>query len=87
VEESSCDCTRSDFECDFNYFMNHDGVCVLGSSMQPPPPTCVDGIKRHSVGYRKKQISSCSGGVEAELQGKLETCGMKSFSKIRSATN
>lgn len=66
----NCACTRQDYECDFNYFLDVDGICKLVPGYNPPdhkevcfsenPPT----EYWFPTGYRKIPLSSCEGGHE-----------------------
>lgn len=75
VDITPCECTRSDFECDYNYILDSEGNCVLGPNLLASNPVCIDGVKRFSVGYVKKRLSQCSGGLEEQFGGKTESCG------------
>jgi hypothetical protein len=65
---SNCECTRADFECDFNYEMQKDGSCGLVAGL--PKPDHSEQCKNdpelveywEPTGYRKIPQSTCEGG-------------------------
>ncbi|KAL8839972.1 MAG: hypothetical protein Q9170_001514 [Blastenia crenularia] len=67
-----CECTRADFECDYNFEPAKDGSCKLVSGLEPPDHSkiCKDDPKRESyfrpTGYRRVPLSTCVGGNELE---------------------
>lgn len=77
---STCACTRSDFECDYNYFRDYDGTCKLVEGLDPESITDVckkrpDVIEYHeSSGYRKIPISTCRGGVKLDANTDVRAC-------------
>lgn len=65
----NCACTAADFECEFNYYRNSEGDCVLVSGANPLSPsteeeTCRDfeSAWYERTAYRKIPYSSCEGG-------------------------
>ena len=75
----NCTCTRSDFECDYNYERLNDGTCRLVEGLQPADPKreCEkEGVKEwYSItGYRRIPITTCSGGVEYDLTSYSHPC-------------
>ncbi|KAL1916286.1 uncharacterized protein VTP21DRAFT_5903 [Calcarisporiella thermophila] len=62
-----CSCSKQDFECDFGYWRNENGECVLFGYDPDRPANCPPGTKyMASSGYRKITMSSCQGGVDLE---------------------
>ncbi|KAL8723989.1 MAG: hypothetical protein Q9166_008192 [cf. Caloplaca sp. 2 TL-2023] len=68
----NCECTRSDFECDYNYEPAKDGSCRLVAGQEPPDHSkvCKEDPERMSyfkpTGYRRVPLSTCEGGNELE---------------------
>jgi hypothetical protein len=61
----TCECSLRDFECDYNFFRNSAGECVLYGIDPEQPSGCVDGTTyKGSSGYRKIALSKCSGGKD-----------------------
>ena len=64
----NCECTREDFECDFNYSRDKDGVCKLVPGYDPPnhEEICFSDNPPSEfylpTGYRKITLSTCVGG-------------------------
>lgn len=67
-QEKLCQCTRSDYECDYNYYRDSDGTCKLVDGLSP-----ADRMKEmceaeggfqyfEPTGYRKLPLSQCYGG-------------------------
>lgn len=65
-----CECTRADYECDYNYYRDSDGTCKLVKGLSP-----ADRMKEmcaqpgtfqyfEPTGYRKLPLSKCEGGKE-----------------------
>ncbi|OCH85342.1 Oligoxyloglucan reducing end-specific cellobiohydrolase [Obba rivulosa] len=78
---NSCGCTASDFECEFNYYRNDAGECVLVPGTEPLPPddSCRNGEEYwfERTPYRKIPYSSCDGGVRPD-RGAMHACpGLK----------
>jgi photosystem II stability/assembly factor-like uncharacterized protein len=75
-----CDCTREDFECDYNYETASDGSCQLVPGLEPPDHSkaCARDPKKISyfepTGYRKIPLSQCQGGKELEFTGTERPC-------------
>ncbi|KAL9601360.1 MAG: hypothetical protein Q9219_002536 [cf. Caloplaca sp. 3 TL-2023] len=67
-----CECTRADFECDYNFEPAKDGSCRLVAGLAPPDHSkiCKDEPDRISyfepTGYRRVPLSRCQGGNELE---------------------
>ncbi|XP_066517473.1 VPS10 domain-containing receptor SorCS1 isoform X2 [Hoplias malabaricus] len=61
-----CDCTESDFECDYGYERRTDGRCTPAFWFQPSSMSrsCTTGHTfLNSTGYRKVVSNNCTGGV------------------------
>ncbi|KAJ7623527.1 vacuolar protein sorting/targeting protein 10 [Roridomyces roridus] len=67
--EKNCSCVRSDFECEFNYYKNDNGECVLSPGLTPLPSdrSCRNGSWYERTAYRKISYSSCQGGERLDL--------------------
>ncbi|KNC82871.1 hypothetical protein SARC_04850 [Sphaeroforma arctica JP610] len=79
TSNTSCPCTKEDFECDYGYFRpNIDQHCVEYASfnMSTVAP-CSNGEEEYvqSSGYRRVPGDSCSGGVENQyISSMLVSC-------------
>ncbi|KAK2759029.1 vacuolar protein sorting/targeting protein PEP1 [Arachnomyces sp. PD_36] len=66
----NCDCTRQDYECDYNYEPQKDGSCALVPGLKPADPkqTCYDdpdAIEYYEpTGYRLIPLSTCTNGLQ-----------------------
>lgn len=64
----NCTCTRSDYECDYNYFRDEDGTCKLVKGLSPADHKAAmckipDTFQYFEpTGYRKIPLSTCVGG-------------------------
>ncbi|KAJ9669353.1 vacuolar protein sorting/targeting protein PEP1 [Coniosporium apollinis] len=71
--KKNCECTREDFECDYNYQRANEGSCVLVPGLQPANPERVckenpDLIEFYdTTGYRRIPITTCEGGLEMDV--------------------
>ncbi|KAL7747853.1 vacuolar protein sorting/targeting protein PEP1 [Sorochytrium milnesiophthora] len=73
--EGVCECTKSDFDCDTNFFRNDAGQCVLMGEDPMKPANCVNGTEYESKsGYRRISVSKCTGGIDYERPVK-RVCG------------
>lgn len=65
-----CACTHRDFECDYNFERNSDGLCIAVGEERDPIEDCyADPTLDHYypvTGYRRIPGNSCEGGVEQE---------------------
>ncbi|XP_059410587.1 VPS10 domain-containing receptor SorCS1 isoform X2 [Carassius carassius] len=72
-----CDCTESDFECDYGFERRADGKCTpafwfLPSSMSR---TCTtEHTFLNSTGYRKVVSNNCTGGVMEKYTARRQLC-------------
>ncbi|KAI2621067.1 Oligoxyloglucan reducing end-specific cellobiohydrolase [Hypoxylon sp. NC1633] len=70
--EEVCECTRQDYECDYNFEMDNHGQCKLVEGLQPLDPVQIcrenpDEIEYHEPsGFRRIPLTTCKGGVEAD---------------------
>ncbi|RPD60705.1 Oligoxyloglucan reducing end-specific cellobiohydrolase [Lentinus tigrinus ALCF2SS1-6] len=75
----NCQCTASDFECEFNYVRDDAGECVLIPGMQPRDPDPADQCRGGSdywyelTPYRKIPYSSCEEGKRID-RGAAHPC-------------
>ncbi|SMN18495.1 similar to Saccharomyces cerevisiae YBL017C PEP1 Type I transmembrane sorting receptor for multiple vacuolar hydrolases [Maudiozyma saulgeensis] len=76
----NCTCTRSDFECDYNFIKAKDGTCKLveGLSTAPASDICTknpDLIEFSDLtGYRKIPLSTCQGGLKLDVASDTYPC-------------
>ncbi|CAR30378.1 type I sorting receptor [Lachancea thermotolerans CBS 6340] len=76
----NCSCTRSDFECDYNYYKANDGTCKLVKGLEPADPSQIckkdsDLIEYFEItGYRKIPLSTCEGGLRLDVASKSHAC-------------
>ncbi|OBZ73619.1 Vacuolar protein sorting/targeting protein 10 [Grifola frondosa] len=74
---SNCACEQSDFECEFNYYKNDAGECVLhpGTQSLPDDNSCRNGEEfwYERTAYRKIPYSSCEGGKRLD-RGTSHAC-------------
>ncbi|KAI5298118.1 hypothetical protein KEM56_004305, partial [Ascosphaera pollenicola] len=67
--KKNCECTRQDYECDYNFARQKGGACALVSGLDPADPTAVcradpDAVEWYEpTGYRKIPLSTCEGGL------------------------
>ncbi|KAJ6624911.1 Oligoxyloglucan reducing end-specific cellobiohydrolase [Mycena sp. CBHHK59/15] len=82
--EKNCVCLETDFECEFNYFKNDAGECVLVSGTTPFPndDSCRDGgdYWYERTPYRKISFSSCDGGERPDRGPRHDCPGFKGHS-------
>ncbi|KAJ3174619.1 vacuolar protein sorting/targeting protein PEP1 [Irineochytrium annulatum] len=64
--EDPCQCTKSDYECDYNfYFDSNSAECKLVGDDPLQPSNCKAGTEYDgSPGYRKIPMSKCTGGLK-----------------------
>ncbi|PYH84716.1 vacuolar protein sorting/targeting protein 10 [Aspergillus uvarum CBS 121591] len=68
----NCSCTKSDFECDYNYEPLSDGSCGLVKGLSPPDAMAVCKVDPDRVeyweptGYRRLPQTTCQGGLELD---------------------
>ncbi|VEU19482.1 DEKNAAC100201 [Brettanomyces naardenensis] len=64
----NCACSRQDYECDFNYFRDSDGICKLVPGYSPPNHQDIcnseDSLGEYYLptGYRRTSLTTCEGG-------------------------
>ncbi|OZJ04165.1 hypothetical protein BZG36_03117 [Bifiguratus adelaidae] len=67
VLQSTCACRRNDFECDFGFWRDWEGKCVLHERHPDRPKGCKPGSKfKGRSGYKKNPNSVCEGGENLE---------------------
>ncbi|KAJ7493393.1 vacuolar protein sorting/targeting protein 10 [Mycena galericulata] len=75
--EKNCLCTKSDFECEFNYYKNDDDECVLAAGTTPlaNDDSCRsdDDYWYERTAYRKISFSTCEGGERPD-RGERHQC-------------
>ncbi|TPX69836.1 hypothetical protein SpCBS45565_g02188 [Spizellomyces sp. 'palustris'] len=72
-----CECTKADYECEYNHARNEKGECVLLPGLLPPEPRCVDSLMRKPTAYRKLKKSKCQGGTSLDLGEIVGVCGRR----------
>ncbi|KAI0017408.1 vacuolar protein sorting [Xylariomycetidae sp. FL0641] len=76
----NCECTRSDFECDYNYELDNHNNCVLVSGLEPLDPERVcrenpDEFEYYEPsGFRRIPLTTCKGGVELDKARTAHPC-------------
>ncbi|KAF3481927.1 Vacuolar protein sorting/targeting protein 10 [Arthroderma uncinatum] len=69
-EKKNCECTRRDYECDYNYQRQNDGTCALVPGLEPANPMqiCKDDPEAveyfDPTGYRRLPMTTCEGGLQ-----------------------
>ncbi|XP_038648027.1 VPS10 domain-containing receptor SorCS2 isoform X4 [Scyliorhinus canicula] len=69
-----CQCTESDFECDYGFEQQANGRCVPAFWYNPDSPSedCKFGLTyTRSSGYRKVALNVCQGGID-KRQGSMQ---------------
>ncbi|KAI5865000.1 Oligoxyloglucan reducing end-specific cellobiohydrolase [Durotheca rogersii] len=67
-----CECTRQDFECDYNFEMHNHGQCKLVEGLKPLDPVQVcrenpDEFEYYEPsGFRRIPLTTCKGGFEPD---------------------
>ncbi|KAI9759160.1 MAG: vacuolar protein sorting/targeting protein PEP1 [Chaenotheca gracillima] len=75
----NCECTRQDFECDYNFQAQNDRSCGLVPGLDPSDhskickedPNAVEYFE--PTGYRRIPLTTCEGGTELEYR-KAQPC-------------
>ncbi|KAI1634357.1 vacuolar protein sorting [Biscogniauxia mediterranea] len=68
----NCECTRQDYECDYNFEMDNHGYCKLVDGLQPldPEQVCRENPDEFEYyepsGFRRIPLTTCKGGVESD---------------------
>ncbi|KAI0882701.1 Oligoxyloglucan reducing end-specific cellobiohydrolase [Annulohypoxylon maeteangense] len=76
----NCECTRQDFECDYNFEMDNHGHCGLVEGLQPLDPEQVCKDKPDEIeyyepsGFRRIPLTTCKGGFEADKVLQAHPC-------------
>lgn len=81
----NCECTREDYECDFNFELHIDGTCKLvkGLETRKGDEVCLDGSANEwweATGYRKIPASTCEGGLVLD-KWKVHACPGKKLER------
>ncbi|KAJ7579906.1 vacuolar protein sorting/targeting protein 10 [Mycena floridula] len=84
VIKNNCACTAADFECEFNYYKNDEGKCVLqpGTTPLADDATCSNGESYwySRTAYRKIPYSSCVDGERPDRGDRHECPGFAGHS-------
>lgn len=83
----NCECTREDYECDYNYELSKDGTCKLVAGLESKKGDEICKNKDvnewwEPTGYRKLQRSTCDGGLLLD-KWKSHACPGKTIEKVR----
>lgn len=79
-QTETCQCTRADFECDYNHERQPDGICTLveGEPLPDPKQVCYDNpnvTEYYEVtGYRRIPQTTCQGGLELNMTPRTHPC-------------
>ncbi|ORX80565.1 Oligoxyloglucan reducing end-specific cellobiohydrolase [Basidiobolus meristosporus CBS 931.73] len=69
VQQSSCECTELDYQCDYNFWRNSEGKCELYGTDPDRPHNCPAGeTYEGSSGYTKIPTSKCKGGLQKDTK-------------------
>lgn len=80
IQYTDCDCTRRDYECDYNFELDNHGQCKLVPGFQPisGQEWCAQNPNETSwfepTGYRKVPLSTCKGGNELDKTSTEHPC-------------
>jgi len=75
VSKENCPCSEIDYECDFSYWRDPYGKCVLDGVDPKQPENCKKGeVFNGSSGYRKIAASTCTGSFKYDEPVK-RVCG------------
>ncbi|KAK3510616.1 hypothetical protein QTP70_011873 [Hemibagrus guttatus] len=77
VTSDPCECTESDFECDYGYERRTDGRCTPAFWFHPSSMSrsCITGHTfLNSTGYRKVVSNNCTGGVVDLYMARRRPC-------------
>ncbi|KAI9102556.1 hypothetical protein DFS34DRAFT_398456 [Phlyctochytrium arcticum] len=69
-----CDCSKLDFECDYNFFRDPDTRKCVGTDPKRPAVCKPGETYQGSSGYRKIAASKCKGGEDL-AKDETRTCG------------
>ncbi|KAI0110034.1 Oligoxyloglucan reducing end-specific cellobiohydrolase [Daldinia grandis] len=75
-----CECTRSDFECDYNFELDNHGHCELVDGLRPldPEQVCKENPDQFEYyepsGFRRIPLTTCQGGFEADKVLRSHPC-------------
>ena len=86
VVVNNCECTREDYECDYNYELAIDGTCKLVKGLQPLKGDEIcskDDVNEwwEPTGYRKLETTTCEGGVQFDKR-RAHACPGKKLEKV-----
>ncbi|KAI1479859.1 Oligoxyloglucan reducing end-specific cellobiohydrolase [Daldinia eschscholtzii] len=76
----NCECTRSDFECDYNFELDNHGHCELVDGLKPldPEQVCRENPDQFEYyepsGFRRIPLTTCEGGFEADKVLRAHPC-------------
>jgi hypothetical protein len=73
---TTCECTQQDYECEYNYYRDENGNCILHPGVLPLENKNCSGVEEiiwERTAYRKIPNSDCEGGDEP-YKGKKVIC-------------
>ncbi|KAH6689130.1 vacuolar protein sorting/targeting protein PEP1 [Plectosphaerella plurivora] len=79
-EMRNCTCTRSDFECDYNFEMDSNSQCSLVTGKEPisADQWCKENPEESTfwepTGYRRIPLTTCVGGTELDKTSSSHAC-------------
>uniref|UniRef100_A0A8C6TUA3 Sortilin related VPS10 domain containing receptor 1 n=1 Tax=Neogobius melanostomus TaxID=47308 RepID=A0A8C6TUA3_9GOBI len=77
MSSAPCDCTETDFECDYGYERRSSGKCASAFWFHHSSTSrgCTTGMTfLNSTGYRKVVSNNCTAGVSAEYTARRQPC-------------
>ncbi|KAJ8402772.1 hypothetical protein AAFF_G00364440 [Aldrovandia affinis] len=90
MTSESCDCTESDFECDYGYERQSGGKCVPAFWFAPSSMSriCTTGNSfLNSTGYRKVVSNNCTNGVLEDYTARKQKCPAQAPRGLRLVTS
>ena len=76
MEQTSCKCTKKDFECDVGFFRDESGKCNR-FGYDPDKPKKCEGTYMGKAGFRKIRASECKDGEDWESKQEERQCGSR----------
>ncbi|KAI1373608.1 Oligoxyloglucan reducing end-specific cellobiohydrolase [Hypoxylon crocopeplum] len=76
----NCECTRRDYECDYNFELDNHGYCQLVEGLEPldPEQVCQEKPEEFEYyepsGFRRIPLTTCKGGLEADKARTSHPC-------------
>jgi len=79
-EFDNCACTKTDYECDYNYERQTDGTCRLVLGLEAPDHETIQCANPDTIewfeptGYRRLPKTTCEGGEELDKTSPPKPC-------------